>query len=62
MQLDDKNDTSPNKTAKDAYRRMDSARWGSLGDTALPYLYTLQSEIKDWLRCIEFEIKHQEEK
>ena len=58
MQLENKEDTNPNKTARDAYRRMDAARWGSLRkESRMAYLYTLQTEVREWLATINFEIE-----
>lgn len=58
MQLDNKEDTESNKTARDAYRRMDAARWGSLRkESRMAYLYTLQTEVREWLATINFEIE-----
>ena len=45
-----------NKTAKDAYRRMDEARYASLHEPALPYLHTLASEIREWQKWVQGEI------
>ena len=57
-QLEQKNDTQSNLTARDAYRRMDAARWGSLRkESRMAYLYTLQAEVAEWLGTINFEIK-----
>ena len=57
MQLDEKGDTQSNKTARDAYKRMDTARWGSLRkESEMEYLYILHAEVSDWLRTIIFEI------
>jgi hypothetical protein len=45
------------KTTQDARDRMDMARMGSLADKpSLDYMYTLQSEIHDWLQSIEYQI------
>ena len=61
MQLENKNDTNPNQTAKDAYARMDVARWGSLvKESGMEYLYRLQSEVKEWLEGIACEIQGRE--
>ncbi len=63
MQLDSKNDTNPNQTIQDAYTRMDAARWGSLvKESGIDYLYTLRSEVKEWLQGIECEIRGREAK
>ena len=51
------NENNPNETARDAYARMDSARWDSLREeSTMEYLFTLQSEVRDWLKTIDFEI------
>ena len=57
MQLDKKNDTNPNQTMQDAYKRMDAARWGSLvKESSMEYLYRLQYVVKTWLKAIDYEI------